>query len=109
MIKKCLNINAKYWLSLQDYNPVEEFKNEKRPILFIQGGRDYQVTKTDFDLWKNGLNRPNNKFVFFDDLNHLMQAGNSKSTPKEYETKNFVDKKVIKEIINWINAQSSKR
>ena len=38
-----------------------------------------------------------------------MQAGNSKSTPKEYETKNFVDKKVIKEIINWINAQSSKR
>ena len=104
-----MNINAKYWLSLQDYNPVEEFKNEKRPILFIQGGRDYQVTKTDFDLWKNGLNRPNNKFVFFDDLNHLMQAGNSKSTPKEYETKNFVDKKVIKEIINWINAQSSKR
>ena len=100
-----LNIPASYWLALQDYNPVKDFEKETRDILFIQGGRDYQVTLEDFNLWKSNLSRPQNKFVLFDDLNHLMQIGKNKSTPQEYKTKNFVDIKVIEEIVNWVKSK----
>lgn len=101
-----LNLSPNYWKNLQNYNPVREFVYEKRPILFIQGGRDYQVTEKDFNLWKNALNNHNNKFVFFKDLNHLMQKGEKKSTPTEYMNKGYVDKRVIDEIIKWIKEKN---
>ena len=43
--------------------------------------------------------------MLFDDLNHLMQIGKNKSTPQEYKTKNFVDIKVIEEIVNWVKSK----
>lgn len=95
-------IGAKYWEDLIDYNPVTEFQSEKRPMLFIQGGRDYQVTEKDFNLWKNKLNKPKNKFLLFNDLNHLMQKGEGIATPQEYMEKGYVDERIINSIIIWI-------
>ena len=100
-----LNMPAKYLLDLVNYEPVKEFSKEQRPVLFLQGKRDYQVTVEDFNLWKAGLGKKQNcKFVLFDNLNHLLQAGTGKSKPSEYNEKKNVDKQVIDEIVNWIKS-----
>jgi dienelactone hydrolase len=44
-----------YWLDLRAHDPVAEAKSLKQPLLILQGGRDYQVTPTQFDDWKKGL------------------------------------------------------
>jgi fermentation-respiration switch protein FrsA (DUF1100 family) len=99
-----LGIPPRYYMDIADYNPGKEFSNENRPILFLQGARDYQVTLKDFELWKKELGeRPNTTFMLFDDLNHLLQTGVGKSKPAEYEVKQNVDKQVIDAIVNWLN------
>ncbi|MBO5365905.1 MAG: alpha/beta fold hydrolase, partial [Peptococcaceae bacterium] len=46
---------ASYWLDLQNYDPIAEVQNSNKPFLVLQGGRDYQVTKTDYDLWQSAF------------------------------------------------------
>ena len=97
------SIPAVYLLDLINYEPVKEFKNEKRPILFIQGGRDYQVPVKEFDLWKDGLSKNKNcKFVLIDNLNHILQEGGGRSVPSEYSEPINVSKKVIDNILDFV-------
>lgn len=92
-----------YWLDLQDYEPVEEMKNESRPILIIQGGRDYQVDITEYSAWLDGLSGMDNvNFLLIDDLNHMLAAGSEKSTPDEYQTLAEVDSRVGKAMADFI-------
>ena len=51
-----LGLHSYYWQSLNAYNQLEIAKKIKQPILIQQGERDYQVTMTDFNLWKQALN-----------------------------------------------------
>ena len=44
-----------YWLDLHTHDPLAIAKTLKQPMLILQGGRDYQVTQADFDLWKQAL------------------------------------------------------
>lgn len=92
-----------YWLDLADYNPVAEMKSEGRPILIIQGGRDYQVDKSEFDLWKNGLSEKENaEFVLFPNLNHMFAYGDEISSPDEYQKLSKVDPDVGKAVSVFI-------
>ncbi|MFP4697448.1 MAG: DUF3887 domain-containing protein [Eubacteriales bacterium] len=93
-----------YWNDLLEYEPLELVKEVEEPILFLQGERDYQVTMTDFNLWKDAVESQNkNEFISFEKLNHLMMPGEGKSTPDEYNSPNEVDNKVIEAIVNFIN------
>ncbi len=94
---------ASYWLDLRGYNPVETAKELTQPMLIMQGGRDYQVTDVDFQLWRKALtSRRNVKFKWYDKLNHLFIEGEGKSTPAEYETAGNVAQVVIEDIAEWI-------
>lgn len=100
-----LNAPAAYWLDLRGYNPAEVAKALSQPMLILQGGRDYQVTTADFDIWKRALSaRANVQFKFFADLNHLFIAGQGPSTPDEYNTPGHVDEQVINDIAAWIKG-----
>jgi alpha-beta hydrolase superfamily lysophospholipase len=71
-------------------------------LLIIQGGRDYQVTVKDFEVWEKGLADHKHAICkLFPDLNHLMAAGAGKSTPAEYAVENYVDERVIDLIAAW--------
>ena len=51
-------------------------RREARPLFILQGGRDYQVTNTDFALWQKGLkSRKNCSLRLYPDLNHLFIPG----------------------------------
>ncbi|MGI9583509.1 DUF3887 domain-containing protein [Chryseobacterium sp. RRHN12] len=98
-----LGQSAAYWKYLKDYNQLNEVKKIKAPMLFVQGGRDYQVTEKDFNLWKQTLK--NNKaavFKFYPELSHLFIAGSGKPSPKDYEIKGKVDEQFLGDLTDFI-------
>jgi alpha-beta hydrolase superfamily lysophospholipase len=93
---------ASYILDMRAYRPTEVAKTLTIPILVLQGERDYQVTMTDFNLWKEALGgRPNVTFKSYPGLNHLFVTGPAPSRPIEYQMLGHVDRVVIEDIAAW--------
>ena len=94
---------AAYWLDLKAYQPAKIARNIKKPLLLLQGERDYQVPPRELQLWKKELSSKKNvQFVSYPNLNHLFVKGEGKSTPQEYSLVGHVENKVIEDIANWI-------
>ncbi|HVA50076.1 MAG TPA: DUF3887 domain-containing protein [Pirellulales bacterium] len=100
-----LGIPASYWLDLRKYDPATAATELMKPMLFLQGERDYQVTMEDFTGWKKALaQRKDVAFISYPRLNHLFIEGEGKSTPAEYSTPGNVAKVVIDDVAKWIEA-----
>lgn len=94
---------AKYWLMDRNYKVLEVAKTLPIPIQLLQGGRDYNVTKKDYDLWVEGMSGKSNfKAVWFEDLDHLYFTGNGMAKPQDLSMPNHVSKKVINKMIEFI-------
>jgi fermentation-respiration switch protein FrsA (DUF1100 family) len=101
--KKLYGVYPNYWLYANKYNALEAAKKIEKPILFLQGTRDYQVSMDNFNLWKSTMEGKNNaKFIHYENLNHLFMYGDSPSTPYEYSTKKTVEPSVADDIADWI-------
>jgi dienelactone hydrolase len=75
-----------------------------KPILVLQGGRDYQATVAD-DLarWEAGLaRRPGVTIRLYPSDNHLFFSGSGPSSPAEYEPAQHVDPDVLVDIAGWL-------
>lgn len=102
-----LGIPKSYWRDLRAYQPVEMARGLSQPILVLQGGRDYQVTKADYDGWRKGLSAKRNvRFRLYPNLNHLFMEGQGRSTPAEYERPGYVSEQVIRDISQWVQELS---
>ncbi len=98
-----LGLPARYLLDLNRYDPIAYAKALDVPMLIINSGHDYQVTKTEYDLWVKGLSgRRKASTRFFPNLNHLLVYSPEMSTPLSYEKDGTVDESVILSIIDWI-------
>ena len=101
-----MGINNRVWTDLNSYNQVATAKEMTEPLFIIQGGRDYQVTMEDFNLWKTYLSGHSNvTFKDYPNLNHLLVEGTKKSTPNEYYIPHEISKEVTIDIGNWIKKQ----
>lgn len=101
-----LNLPASYWLDLRDYKPAEAAKEIKKPILILQGGKDYQITMVDFQNWWNALNdKGNTTFKVYNGLNHGFVKAGEVSTASDYEQPQNVSEEVINDISKWIKSQ----
>ncbi|MCF7958988.1 MAG: alpha/beta hydrolase, partial [Phycisphaerae bacterium] len=102
-----LGLSAEYWLDMRVYNPITLAKESKKPLLILQGGRDYQVTLDDFYGWrKNLIQRENTAFKLYLHLNHLFMEGYGKgvrSHPDEYNLRGHLAPVVIDDISQWIH------
>jgi dienelactone hydrolase len=99
-----LGAPASYWLDLRDYDPAGLAATLGKPMLVLQGGRDYQVTVAD-DLarWQAALSEhPGVTIRVYPALNHLFAPGSGPSTPAEYEPAQHVDGAVITEVATWV-------
>lgn len=98
---------ASYWRDLARHNPATTAAQLQRPMLILQGGRDYQVTNDDFEGWKRALaGRSDVTFKLYPALNHLFVAGEGPSTPSEYAQPAHVAGSVVEDIANWIKGLS---
>jgi pimeloyl-ACP methyl ester carboxylesterase len=104
-----LGVPASYWNELNDYGKrsLRLLKDLERPVFIAGGGRDYQITQKDFDLYQQGLGkRPNVAFRWYERLNHLFMTGEKKATPEEFLEAKNVDALVIEDLTKWIKAQA---
>lgn len=101
--RKTLQVYPPYWLSLKNYNAIETAKNlsDKFKIMVAQGGRDYQVSVSDFEKWKSALENKA-EFYLYENLNHLFIEGEGKSVPAEYMIEGSVSKDFLDDLINFI-------
>jgi len=102
-----LGLPAKYWADLNAYNQVSVAKTLVKPRIFVvQGGNDFQVSKTDFDLWNGALGQKKNaKLKFYPDLNHLLSPQMTKGTLSQYQLPVSVSDVLVEDIANWIKGK----
>jgi uncharacterized protein len=103
-----LGAPASYWLDLKGYHPAEAAKSIGRPMLILQGERDYQVTPDNLEAWKKALTgRANVTFKSYPGLNHLFIQGEGKSGPEEYRQPGHVAEAVVADVAGWIQGTAS--
>lgn len=101
--KLFLDVPSAYWLDLKSYQPLTVAAGLDKPFLFLQGGRDYQVTSADLEGWKKGLKgNEQAMFRYYPTLNHLMQPGEGMATPDEYRERKSMLPTVFDDIASFI-------
>lgn len=98
-----MGVPAKYWMDIRDYNPVEIAKTLEIPMIIMQGGRDYQVPPSEFEMWKEGLG-DQAEYRYYESLNHLFIEGEGTPSPDEYAVPGKVDPQVINDLAEWIKG-----
>lgn len=97
-----------YWLDLQNYRPLEIVAKLKQPLLVLQGEADFQVTMTDYKMWKSALGkRQSVTLKSYPNLTHyfMKRDGQGKPSLADYEPTNHVSETVIMDIADWIWKQ----
>ncbi|MGZ5381727.1 MAG: alpha/beta fold hydrolase [Thermoanaerobaculia bacterium] len=98
-----LGASVSYWLDLRSQPSREAARSLGRPILVLQGERDFQVSMADFYGWKKELGgRPGVALKSYPALNHLFAPGEGRSTPAEYEKPGHVAAEVIEDIAAFV-------
>jgi uncharacterized protein len=101
-----LGVPASYWLDLRGYDPVAAAQQLHTRMLILHGGRDYQVTRTDFERWRAAFSTTTGVTLkLYPDLNHLFVAGTGTSSPAEYTKPGRVADYVIHDIAAWIKSR----
>ena len=104
-----LGAPASYWLDLRGYDAPALAKTLRQPIFVVQGGRDYQVTLTDFGHWKAALStRPRTKLALYPALDHTLAPATGKSEPADYQRIDHVDEALVRDLASWILKQPAR-
>ncbi len=100
-----LGVPQGFWKSIEAVDAVADAKALRKPLLLLHGGRDFQVTATDWALWQQALaGQSNVQFNAYPALNHLGIAGSGPGDMQEYTKGGHVDPQLVNDIAQWIKA-----
>jgi uncharacterized protein len=101
-----MGMPARYIRALDALRPVEAAAAGRTPLLVLQGERDYQVTMTDFGIWRSALaHRGDVALRSYPDLDHLLMAGEGPSRPEDYLAgERKVAGEVVRDVAEWIRT-----
>lgn len=92
-----------YWLECRSLNPIQTTKDMQKPVLILQGGRDYQVTVDNYNELRSSLQgKANVESRLYESLNHCFVTGQGPSRPAEYTDPGNVEYEVIQDISQWV-------
>lgn len=76
---------ASYLQAARRYDGPGEARQLRLPMLFLQGGHDYQATRADFDRWQEALQgRADARFVWLPSCDHLLRELPAMAVPEDY-------------------------
>ena len=106
-----LGLSGAYWSDLKARDARAAAAGlSGRPVLVLQGGRDYQTTAADFDGWKRAFDgHPDVVHRLYPGLNHLFMEGNGPMSPAEYTAPGHVAPGVIDDLAGWIAGPQAPR
>lgn len=100
-----LGLPPAYWLDLRGHDVAKELAQVPLPMLFLQGGRDYQVTTRDLDAFRRALaGRRDVTFREFPQSSHLFIAGTATPGPGDYLVAGHVEPQVIDAIAQFVRS-----
>ncbi len=103
-----LGASVSYWLDLRAQLPLEAARSLGRPLLILQGERDFQTSMADYYGWKKELgSRPGVVFKSYPTLNHFFAPGEGRSTQAEYEKPGHVAADVVEDIAAFVKKTPS--
>ena len=98
-----LGLPAHYWRTFDKIDPVADARQLQLPMLLLQGGRDFQVIDTDWQLWRKAFaDAPRASFHHYPALNHLGITGEGPGSLDEYQKPGHVDAQLIADIAAWV-------
>ena len=99
-----LGMSAAYLVHLNNKAPENYLATlNGKPVLVLQGGRDYQVPTSEFDSWKAALaSHKQVTFQLYHQLNHIFMSGEGVCLPAEYTEPGNVSKLFILDIAAWV-------
>ena len=101
-----LGVPQHFWKSIEAVDARADAKALRKPLLLVHGGRDFQITDTDWALWQAALKGRNDvAWKRYPALNHIGVAGTGPSSLKEYTQAGHVDDQLVDDIATWIEAQ----
>ncbi|RMG11133.1 MAG: alpha/beta fold hydrolase [Planctomycetota bacterium] len=107
---RILGATAHYWKDLLSRDPPLRALGACRlPVLLLQGSKDYQVTRVDYEATKAALAaREGVPFEarWFEGLNHLFMPVEGRSTGAEYMIEGRVAADVVELIAEWVKKRS---
>lgn len=99
---------ADYWRSLNAIDTPALARQLAIPMLFLQGGEDFQVlAAVDYKLWQEILaGREDIAFRLYPELNHLFMRGGRKDRIDlaVYDQPAHLDERVVRDIAEWIEG-----
>ena len=100
-----------YFKEMGEHPASDYLTNTQKPMLFMQGGKDFQATvEKDFEAYKQLLSNKNNvTFRLYENLNHSFVPsvyGNLLKAKQEYNIEQHIIEEVIADIANWIKKIS---
>src|SRR5690606_5303044 len=89
-----------YLLSWMAFNPTDEIKKLKIPVLIVNGTKDLQVKTTEAELLKKA--KPDAKLVIIENMNHVLKEikGDDKENIQAYSNP---DLPVVPELVAAVN------
>ncbi len=105
--EKVYGAQAGYWREFRSLKQLEALKELKIPVLVLQGGKDVQVRKTDYDILMKALDGKSPRMAeghLFPNLNHLFRSVEGEPTGAEYSKAAPMSTEVIETISRWIDA-----
>nr|WP_253817298.1 alpha/beta fold hydrolase [Myxococcus xanthus] len=98
-----LGLPMSYWKDLESRDGVGMARKLHRPILIMQGERDYQSTEEDLATWRRGLAQVDRvDVVTIPGSNHMFIHGDGKPGPAEYMTPGHVDARVVEKLCAFL-------
>lgn len=101
-----MGLPVSYWIDLNNYDQVATAKKLTKRIYIIQGGNDFQVPETDFELWKSALaGKTGVTFKHYGEINHLLSPQMEKGDVSQYQKMANVSEQLVKELALWIKTK----
>jgi dienelactone hydrolase len=102
-----LGVPGAWWLDMRGYDVATALANTSAtvPILVVLGGRDYRANHLDREGWAAvGAAYPAVTVEVYDDLDHLLVAGEGPSSPDDYASADRVDARVLESVVSFIES-----
>ncbi len=107
-----LGISAWYLRHLEGINPIALHLADGLPVLILQGERDRQVTRSDYEAWQQGLaGHKAARFTSYPGLNHLFGQFEGEvpaflQLMTEYSQRTPAAEAVLDDIAAWLTEYS---
>ncbi len=103
--KSILGAPAAYWKDLYDQDPLKLAVEITKPVLILQGDRDYNVLPDSAEKWQTSLTGSKDVTLkHYADLNHLMLSGTGPDDPVHLTKPRVVDDIVIRDLSEWVHS-----